>query len=294
MTTMRVCLLGNRGMFGTDARPVFEAEGFDLSGGDLPEVDLADRASLARFMEGKTCDVVVNAAAFTNVDGAECQRMEAFRVNAQGVRTLAEACRERGVTLVHLSTDYVFPGCRKEGYRPFDATGPAINAYGESKLAGERAVAETLPPDQYLTCRTQWLYGSTGRNFVETVLKVAGVRGSLKVVNDQWGVPTRTTELARQICALLKQKARGYAHTVGGGGPITWYDFAREIVALSATPCEVEPCTSEEFPRPARRPSYAWLVNTNVPGEAVRDWRESLEEFLEERKAKGVGETRER
>lgn len=293
MTIMSVCLLGNRGMFGTDARPVFEEEGFELSGGDLPEVDLTDRVSLAGFMEGKTCDAVLNAAAFTNVDGAECQRMEAFRVNAQGVKTLAEACRERGVVLIHLSTDYVFPGYQKEGYRPFDTAGPAINAYGESKLAGERAVAQTLPPDQYLICRTQWLYGSTGRNFVETILKAAPVRTNLKVVNDQWGVPTRTTELARQICSLLKLKVRGYAHTVGGGGPITWYDFAKEIVALSGTGCDVEPCSSEAVPRPARRPSYAWLVNTNVPKEAVRHWRESLGEYLEERRTRRVGETRE-
>ena len=280
-------------MFGTDARPVFEDEGFELTGGDLPEVDVTDRASLAAFMEGKSCDAVLNAAAFTNVDGAECQRMEAFRVNAQGVRTLAEACQERRVLLVHISSDYVFPGHKREGYKPFDKPGPAVNAYGESKLAGERAVAETLHSSQFLFCRTQWLYGHTGRNFVETILKVAQVRGTLKVVNDQWGVPTRTTELSRQICALLKLKARGYAHTVGGGGPITWYDFAKEIVAFSGVACDVQPCTSEEFPRPALRPEHAWLVNTTVPKAAVRHWRESLKEYLEERRRRGGGETRE-
>jgi dTDP-4-dehydrorhamnose reductase len=287
----RICLLGNRGMFGADARPIFEEEGFELSGGDLPEVNITDRVSLAAFMEGRSCDAVINAAAFTNVDGAECQRLEAFRVNAQGAGTLAEACKERGVPLVHISTDYVFPGHKREGYRPFDKPGPPVNAYGESKLAGERAVAEALPPGQFLICRTQWLYGNTGRNFVETILKVARVRGKLRVVNDQWGVPTRTTDLARQICALLKLKASGYAHTVGGGGPITWFDFARDIVALSGASCEVEPCTSEEFPRPAPRPEQAWLVNTNVPREAVHHWRQSLRQYLEERMRRGGGET---
>ena len=171
--------------------------------------------------------------------------------------------------------------------------GPAVNAYGESKLAGERAIAETLHSSLFLICRTQWLYGHAGRNFVETILKVAQVRGTLRVVNDQWGVPTRTTELARQICALLKLKARGYAHTVGGGGPITWYDFAKEIVSLSGVACDVQPCTSEEFPRPALRPEYAWLVNTSVPKDAVRHWRESLGKYLEERRKLEGGETHE-
>ena len=280
---MRVLLLGSKGQFGADAGAVFERQGLDWSGGDLPEVDVTDRVSVADFLDANPCDVVLNAAAYTNVDGAECQRVEAFRVNAQGALTVAGACRERKLALVYISTDYVFPGLKVEGYRPDDQPGPPVNAYGESKLAGERAVAETLSPGQYLICRTQWLYGTTGRNFVDTILKSAAVRSRLKVVNDQWGVPTHTRDLAGQISTLLKMRARGLTHTVGGGGPITWFDFARAIVALAGLACEVEPCASREFPRPAKRPAHAWLVNTTVPREAVCHWSERLREHLQER-----------
>ena len=195
----------------------------------------------------------------------------------------------RGMPLCHISTDYVFPGLKPEGYRPDEPPGPPANAYGESKLAGEKAVSETLKPSQYLICRTQWLYGTTGRNFVDTILKTARVRGRLRVVNDQWGVPTHTRDLAEQIAALLKLKARGFAHTVGGGGPVTWFDFAREILDASGVACELAPCTSEEFPRPAKRPAHAWLVNTNVPTEAVRHWTGRLREHLAEMTAREGG-----
>lgn len=279
---MKLLLLGHRGQFGLDAGPAFEREGFEWVGADLPELDITERSCLASLMDAEPCDAVINAAAYTNVDGAECQREEAFRVNALGARNVAEVCRERKLALVYISTDYVFPGVKPEGYRPDERPGPPVNAYGESKLAGERAVAETLKPVQYLICRTQWLYGTTGRNFVDTILKTARVRGRLKVVNDQWGVPTHTRDLAEQIAALLRLKARGFAHTVGGGGPITWFEFAREILEASDVSCELAPCTSEEFPRPAKRPAHAWLVNTNVPREAVHHWTGRLREHLAE------------
>lgn len=286
---MKILLLGSKGQFGLDAGPVFEREEFDWAGADLPEVDIAERSSLARLLDANPCDVVINAAAYTNVDGAECQRAEAFRVNALGARTVAEACRERRLTLVYISTDYVFPGLKPEGYRPDEQPGPPVNAYGESKLAGERAVAETLKPEQYLICRTQWLYGTTGRNFVETILKTARVRGRLKVVNDQYGVPTHTRDLAEQIAALLRLRASGFAHTVGGGGPVTWFDFAREILDAASVACELAPCASEDYPRPAKRPAHAWLLNTNVPKEAVRHWTGRLREHLAERAASEEG-----
>lgn len=277
---MRIILLGAGGMFGTDAQPLFEAAGHSVRAGDLPDVDITDRASLARFLDAAPGDAVLNAAAYTNVDGAESQRQEAFRINALGARRVAEACRERKLLLVHISTDYVFPGLRASGYLPDDPPGPAINAYGQSKLEGERAVLETLREDQVLICRTQWLYGTHGKNFVDTILKLSEIRNDLRVVNDQWGVPTYTVDLARQMAALLDLGARGFAHTVGGGGPVTWYDFAAEILAQAGSSCRLTACTSEEFPRAAVRPQFGWLRSTKVPAGAIRHWREALSDYL--------------
>jgi dTDP-4-dehydrorhamnose reductase len=274
----RIALLGANGMFGKDAATVFERAGYEVAGADLPEVDIAFPSSLASFLDAHPASVVVNAAAYTNVDGAEDHRQEAFRINALGAEMVAEACRDRGLTLLHISTDYVFPGEKPEGYSPGDPPGPPINAYGASKLAGEEAIRSILPEDQVLLCRTQWLYGRHGKNFVDTIRSLAAHRSRIEVVDDQWGVPTHTAELARQMTELLSGGARGVAHAVGGGGPITWCAFAREIVALGHLPCEVVACTSEAFPRPARRPRHAWL-RSESPGIA-RDWKDTLAHYL--------------
>ncbi len=277
----RIALLGANGMFGKDAVPFFRAAGEEVYGGDLPNVDITSPSSLAAFLDAHPCDVVLNAAAYTNVDGAETQREEAMRINGLGPKVVAEACLDRGLLLLHISTDYVFPGEKPEGYLPNDPTGPAINGYGESKLLGERAVREILPDSQLLVCRTQWLYGRHGTNFIDTIRGLALTRSSLRVVDDQWGVPTHTLELARQMHACLEAGARGIVHTVGGGGPVTWYEVAREVVALSGLPCTVSPCTSEEFPRPARRPHHAWLRHKG--DWATGDWKDTLASYLRSR-----------
>lgn len=279
---MDVALLGAKGMFGRDAVSLWRASGWEVAEADLPEVDLTDGACLRAFLDASAPAVVVNAAAYTDVDGAETQREEAFRVNAQGAAVVAAACAERDLLLVHLSTDYVFPGHRPQGYLPEDPPGPAANVYGESKLEGERAVAALLPPHRFLVVRTQWLYGLYGRNFVETILKLAQGRDRLKVVDDQWGVPTWTYALARQVEALLRAGRRGFAHAVGGGGPVTWYGFAREIIRLAGLSCVVEPCTTDEFPRPARRPAHAWLrPDPHAP--PAEPWTLDLSRYLQRR-----------
>lgn len=275
---MRIVFLGSEGMFGRDAVPLLAEAGHSVLAGDLPRVDITDPPGLLEFLSAAPADAVVNAAAFTDVDGAESRREEAFRVNAAGAGNVARACARLGLPLVHLSTDYVFPGDRPDGYGPEDPTGPAVNAYGESKLAGERAVLQHLPPDRFLIVRTQWLYGRHGRNFVDTILRLAGERESIRVVADQWGAPTWTVSLARRVEGLLRSGARGAAHAVGAGGPITWFDFARETVRLAGLSCRVEPCRTEEFPRPARRPCHAWLRQTG-PAEG-KPWAEDLREYI--------------
>ena len=267
-------------MFGTDALPLFRAAGFQAAGADLPEVDITSRESLGACMRLHLPDVVVNAAGYTQVDAAEANASEAFRVNAEGTGNVAEACREAGALLIHLSTEYVFPGERSEGYLPADDPGPALNAYGASKLEGEKALMRVLSERNYLLCRTQWLFGRRGRCFASLILDLARSRPEIRVVDDQWGVPTGTADLARQIMVLLNRGSRGIVHTVGGGGPITWRTFAAAIVEFAGLPCRIVPCTSEEFPRPAMRPRFAWLRNAGVPESAIRPWRDALAEHL--------------
>lgn len=274
----RLALLGARGMFGRDAEAVFRAAGYEVAGADLPEVDIADRPSLERFFRAHRPEAVVNAAAYTDVDGAETACAAAHRANAEGPAVLAAACAAHGARLVHLSTDYVFPGDRPEGYAPADPPGPPVSAYGRSKLAGEEAVRAGLPAGAWLICRTQWLYGTTGKSFPDTILRLAAQRDELRVVDDQWGVPTWTRELARQVAHLLSEGASGVRHTVNGGGPITWFAFASAVVREAGLPCRVVPCTTEEFPRPARRPRHGWLRDPGA-GEG-QPWQEGLREYL--------------
>lgn len=271
-------------MFGRDAGPVFRDYGFEVFPADLPELDITDRLSVRRWLEEVSPDVVVNAAAFTDVDGAEANRDKAFEINAAGTGTVAEECRESGAFLVHISTDYVFPGEKEEGYLPGDEAGPAVSSYGESKLEGERRIAATLPDNRFLICRTQWLYGRNGKNFADTIARLAKERDFIDIVDDQWGVPTRTKDLAEQVSWLIGNGVSGYAHAVGGGGPVTWFTFGREIVRLLGSGCEINPITSDKLKRPARRPRYGWLRNDSVPAGVVRDWRESLSLHLEEEK----------
>jgi len=272
-------------MFGMDAVRVFSSRGYDVVPADLPELDITDGDSLRRCFEDVSPEIVVNAAAFTDVDGAESRKEEALRINGEGVAALAELCLEKGVFIVQISTDYVFPGRKKEGYLPSDETGPALGAYGESKLAGERALRSALAADHYLICRTQWLYGRNGKNFVDTIARLAREKDRIEVVDDQWGVPTWTDDLALQMCWLLENGKRGAAHAVGGGGPITWFQFAKEIVRLVGAGCEVVPIGSDRLKRPARRPELGWLRNDIVPNEVIRDWKESLSLYLKEERS---------
>lgn len=282
---IKLAFLGDRGMFGRDALPVLEAAGFEVAGADLPEVDISEPDSIGAFFRRAAPQVVLNAAAFTDVDGAEEKESEAFRANAAGPEVLARACARAKALLVHISTDYVFPGDRPEGYLPDDPPGPALGVYGRSKLAGEEAIIAVLPQEDYLICRTQWLYGTTGKSFPDTILKLAAARKSLRVVNDQWGAPTWTRELARQIASLIQGGARGVRHTVNGGGPVTWCTFAKQIVAEAGLDCVVEPCATEEFPRPARRPAYAWLRDDDTAN--AQPWQEGLREYLAARADRG-------
>jgi dTDP-4-dehydrorhamnose reductase len=226
--------------------------------------------------------VVINAAAYTAVDAAETDENRAFAVNADGPRVLAAVCSSRGVPLVHVSTDYVFPGDADRPYEPGDPVGPR-SAYGRTKAAGEDAVLGS-GADSWIV-RTAWVYGKTGRNFVKTMVRLEGERDTVSVVDDQRGTPTWSADLAAGLLELAGRIAAGQGpqqrvlHCTGGGDT-TWFSFARAIfAAVGADPERVKPCTSAEFPSPVPRPAYSVLSNASWRDAGLtplRPWEDAL------------------
>ena len=277
-------VIGSKGMLGTDLVSLLTESGLDAVGLDLNEVDIGDYASVITAVEKYAPSVLINVAALTDVDGCESKAQQAFQVNEEGPANLARAARERGVFLVHLSTDYVFDGKKGASYREEDPIHP-LGIYGKSKALGEQRVREALP-DNHCIIRTQWLFGLHGKNFVETILSLAQKQEVIRVVNDQHGSPTYSPDLSAAIMTLCDERARGTIH-VTNSGETTWYDFAARIVKQSAAATVVEPMSSAELNRPAPRPPYAVLDNSrfvSISGRPLRSWEEALDDYLEKRK----------
>jgi dTDP-4-dehydrorhamnose reductase len=232
------------------------------------ELDVTDREAARSALEGAT---VVNCAAYTDVDGAEAEPEAAHAVNVDGARNVAEAASR----VIYVSTDYVFDGTKAGPYVESDAVNP-LSAYGRSKLAGERATLTASP--QSLIVRTSWLFGAGGRNFVATMLRLGEERGEVKVVSDQVGCPTFTCHLADALLALADGHGHGFLH-VAGAGSCSWFDFARTIFERSRVDASVRPCTTGEFPRPARRPANSVLASERG-APALPSWQDGLDAYL--------------
>lgn len=267
-------LIGGSGMLGRAFRAALEQLGASLFAPVHQELDISDPDSIGAVFKSRPA-IVINCAAWTNVDGAESDPPGADRVNNLGARNLAAACRKADATLVHFSTDYVFSGRSSSPYRPDQPLQP-VNVYGRTKADGERAIREETP--EHLIVRTSWLYAPWGTNFVRTIARAAKQRPSLRVVNDQRGRPTSSEGLVRTTLALLNRGARGTFHGTDGG-ECTWFEFARSIVRLTGAPSSVEPCSSEEYPRPARRPAYSVLdvSQTEALIGPLTPWERALE-----------------
>ncbi|HTA13301.1 MAG TPA: dTDP-4-dehydrorhamnose reductase, partial [Solirubrobacteraceae bacterium] len=229
---MRILLTGAAGMLGHDVRRVGERAGHELILVDLPELDITDEPSVVSFFEGERPDATINCAAWTDVDGAESNREAAYAVNAEGAGNLARAAARIGTPLLHISTDYVFDGTapldgkgQPRAYLESDPTGPR-SVYGETKLAGEQQVLAASA--SHTIVRTAWLYGVDGPNFVETMLRLAGERDAVQVVDDQIGSPTWSGHLAPAIVGLLERGVGGLVHLTGAGS-VSWNGFAKEI-----------------------------------------------------------------
>lgn len=278
---MKVLVTGAKGMLGTDLCALLSKK-YDVTGIDINELDITRLDETVNFIRDLKPDRIINCAAATNVDGCETEVDKAYLVNAIGVKNLAIASNEVNAPLIHYSTDYVFDGTATKPYTEFDNVNPQ-SVYGKSKLAGENYIKSLT--NRYYIIRIQWLYGKNGPNFVKTILKRAVETGNLKVVNDQTGCPTYTKDLACATEILLDKNDYGTYH-ITNSGVVSWYEFTREILKLSnLSNITLTPCTTEEFPRPAKRPAYSPLDNycLRLLGYPVlRPFEDALRCYLEE------------
>ena len=292
-TNASIWVTGASGQLGQCLRDVCAAgsdERFVFSGRN--DLDLADEAQVENWMHKHKVQLLIHTAAYTAVDRAETETEEAMLANATIPEVLARVCARLSVRMIHISTDYVFSGNRPgdaAGYSESDATGPQ-GAYGKSKLLGEEAVLHASP--QNLAIRTAWFYSEYGHNFVKTMLRLGTERESLRVVNDQHGCPTYAAHLAeallQMVPALLSKPGEygGLYHFVNGGAT-TWYHFASEIMQQAGLNCKVEPCTTADYPTPAKRPAFSMLNTQKIQatfGLRIATWQEALSECLQKLK----------
>jgi dTDP-4-dehydrorhamnose reductase len=271
---MQWLVTGGAGMLGGDVCSVLEQAGESVTRAGHSALDITDAGAVTAAVAGH--DVVVNAAAWTDVDGAEAHEAAATAVNGEGPRRLAIACRELGARLVQVSTDYVFDGTATSPYREDAPTDPA-SAYGRSKAAGEHAVRKELPGG-HLLVRTAWLYGAGGSCFPKTIARLARERGRVDVVDDQVGQPTWSLDVADLVLRLVRARVPAGTYHATSTGQASWFGFAREVVASAGLdPATVQPTTSDRFPRPAPRPAYSVLGHQallDLGVAPVGDWRE--------------------
>ena len=275
-------------MLGHDVQRAGERAGYELVLVDLPELDITDAQAVEALLdrltgEPESLDAIVNCAAWTDVDGAESKREQAHAVNATGPEVLARAAAQRAIPLLHISTDYVFDGVApldvNGDARPYvesDPTGPR-SVYGSTKLEGERAVLAASPRNTVV--RTAWLYGVDGKNFVETMLRLAGEREAVQVVTDQIGSPTWSGHLAPALLGLLERGVGGLVHLTGGG-EVSWNGFSQEIFRQAEVSCRVEPASSEQVARPAPRPAWSALDSERDDVLPMPPWQDGLAGYL--------------
>jgi dTDP-4-dehydrorhamnose reductase len=293
MTGKKMALVGSKGMLASAVRER-AGGGWEVIDLDLPEFDMTDASQVEETLRLIEPTVIVNCAAYTNVDGAESDENSALRVNGEGPANLARAAKRFGATLVHISTDYVFDGQKRVPYLEEDSVAPK-SAYGRTKLAGEQAILES-GLEKFFIIRTSWLYGPGGKNFVETVIRLATEREELRIVADQVGTPTYTVDLAEAIFRLLAtvtgeaDAAAPYGiYHFSAEGACSWYEFAGEIVAQAQDLGEpikaqrVLPIKTEDYPLPAQRPAYSVFSKEKyrrVTGAQVPGWLSSLTTYM--------------
>ena len=276
---MKILITGSNGMLGHDLENVLKNK-HELILTTSKTLDITDKDKTMEIIKENNPDIVINSAAYTDVDGCETNQDLAYAVNGQGVKNLALACRQIDCPLVHVSTDYVFDGTARDPIPEDGEIGP-ISVYGKSKLMGEQAIEEIL--DKYFIVRTAWLYGINGKNFPKTMLELAENHPEITVVYDEVGTPTYTPDLAYGISKLIETDFYGIYHLTNSGS-CSWCEFARYIFEIAGRDVNVVPVTASEFSRPAPRPSYSVLMNKKWIEngfEPLRDYKEAISEYIE-------------
>ena len=269
---MLVLVTGANGMLGQDLCTILEDNGYNIIKTDVDNFDITNYDANETLFLKESPDLVIHCAAYTNVDGAENNFDEAYRINSKGTENIAKICAKTETTLVYISTDYVFDGEKNSPYTPTDKPCP-INNYGKTKYQGEIAVKKYCK--NYYIIRTSWLYGTNGKNFVETMLRLANENKEIRVVNDQIGCPTWTIELANGILNTIRNKPFGIYH-ICGKGETSWFEFAKEIFRLTDIKIEIKPCRTEDLARSAPRPKYSVLESEKE----CKNWKLALKEYM--------------
>ena len=271
-------IIGSEGMLGNDLVDILSAE-HTVCTTTIDTLDITDIEKTVKTVKNNNPDVLIHAAAFTDVDASESNPDLAYKVNALGTRNVAVACKEADCAMVYICTDYVFDGTNVTPYYEYDQTRP-LGVYGKTKHTGEVYIRDIL--NKFYIVRTSWLYGYHGPNFVTTMLNLAKTTDSISVVNDQIGSPTYTVDLAKAIAILIKRPSYGIYH-ITNSEHCSWYDFAKEIFRQADVVVDLKPVTTEEFPRPAPRPKFSVLENYNWKMEGypkIRGYKEALTDYF--------------
>lgn len=274
----KVLITGAKGQLGLDLVDLLQSD-FNIMPTDIEEMDITNADDVLSNFTLFQPDIVIHAAAFTNVDSCETNQEDAFKVNAIGTQNLAIACQDFDTIMLYISTDYVFDGCSDKPYREYNQTRP-LNVYGESKLMGEQIVRHLI--SKHFIIRTSWLFGAQGNNFVKTMLRLSAEKKEIGVVDDQWGRPTYAKDLAQAVVQLINTPFYGTYH-ISNPEPTTWCRFAKTIFEIANRETKVNALTTEEYPTPAKRPAYSvldsfyWQLRGFPP---LRPWEEALAEFM--------------
>ncbi len=277
--SMRVLVTGAKGQLGRDLMNELKRQGLEGIGVDVEEMDITDPEKCRSVIGQAGADAVIHCAAYTAVDAAEDQAELCRKINGEGTRNVAEACRDAGVKLMYISTDYVFDGEGTRPWEPDDERAP-LNVYGQTKYEGELAIEELL--DRYYIIRIAWVFGAAGKNFIKTMLRLGRERGAVSVVNDQVGSPTYTYDLARLLVDMVQTEHYGRYHATNEG-ECSWYEFACEIFRQAGLEVQVTPVSSEAFAAKAKRPANSRMSKEKLTEKGfvrLPDWQDALKRFL--------------
>jgi len=284
MKETNILVTGSNGQLGSEIKTLWHTYPYNFFFTDRNNLDITDKQALSFYIEANRINTIINAAAYTQVDKAEDDEENADKVNHIAVRYLSEVAKEKEITLIHVSTDYVFDGKHHKPYTEEDATNPQ-GVYGMTKLAGEKVMQE-INPKNAIIMRTSWVYSSFGTNFVKTMLRLGREKAQLGVIFDQVGTPTYARDLAKTILDIVPKIHNDNVeiYHYANEGVLSWYDFAKEIMHMAKIDCAINPIETKDYPTPAVRPHYSLLNKAKIKNTfkiTIPYWKDSLDECLQ-------------